>query len=182
MAKQNRLDLFLREVEDPYAQENFHKLRRFLTNLNITDGGLAGPAGPQGPAGPAGPEGPEGPQGPQGLPGSGTEIKTMDCDASVSIGQIVYLSETQNNFAVTHPNNNSPRPFMGIVEDKPTSTTCEVNFGGIINTALPRGTVFASPSGGLQIGYPTSGYTQRMGISFGDGTMFLAPELQRIRL
>ena len=54
MAKRNRLDFLLREIEDPYVQESLYKLKIFLDNLQA-DEGLVGPRGPQGPPGPQGP-------------------------------------------------------------------------------------------------------------------------------
>jgi hypothetical protein len=47
-----RLDLLIREVEDPHAQENFYRLKNYIDN--ISDSVIAGPAGPQGIQGPAG--------------------------------------------------------------------------------------------------------------------------------
>lgn len=47
-----RLDLLLREVQDPIAQENFYRLKNLLSDLSIS--GIPGPQGPQGPAGPSG--------------------------------------------------------------------------------------------------------------------------------
>ena len=61
MAKK-RLDLLLKEIADPYVQENFYKLKTYIENLT-TSGGGTGTQGLTGPAGPAGL------QGPQGIPG-----------------------------------------------------------------------------------------------------------------
>ena len=44
-----RLDLLLREVQDPYAQENFLRLKRILEDIELS--GNAGPPGPPGPPG-----------------------------------------------------------------------------------------------------------------------------------
>ena len=55
------LKLLVKEVRDRYIQENFKRIQRFLDDLDVENGGIAGPQGPPGPPGPAGPQGPEGP-------------------------------------------------------------------------------------------------------------------------
>ncbi len=49
-----RLDLLLKEIQDPHAQENFWRIKQYIESLG--DGSLVGPPGPQGPQGPAGAE------------------------------------------------------------------------------------------------------------------------------
>lgn len=39
MACEQRLDLLLREIQDPYVRENFHKLKRYLDCLAENSGG-----------------------------------------------------------------------------------------------------------------------------------------------
>lgn len=51
------LRLLLKEIQDPYVQENFYKLKLYLDNLEenfLTGEGIVGPQGPAGPAGPPG--------------------------------------------------------------------------------------------------------------------------------
>lgn len=43
------LDLFIKEIDNKHAQENFSKIKDYLSTLSISGG-----TGPQGPAGPAG--------------------------------------------------------------------------------------------------------------------------------
>ena len=57
MTQPKRVDLLLKEIQDPHAQENFHRLKLYLENLKSSTGagsGSVGPAGPPGPTGPAG--------------------------------------------------------------------------------------------------------------------------------
>lgn len=169
MAQQVRLDLLLKEIEDPYVQENFRKLKRYLDCLDLGNQlGVPGPAGPPGTPGAPGQD-------------STPDEKLMNVLATVNVGDAVFQDYTQVNFARTFPNNDSPSPFIGVVIEKPTTTTAVVQLQGLISTALPQGTVFMSLTGDFQIGYPASGKWQRMGYSFGDGTMWLEPEKRRIR-
>lgn len=53
-----QLDLLLKEIKDPYVQENFYKLKSYINNLKTSIG--TGGTGPQGVPGPAGAQGPAG--------------------------------------------------------------------------------------------------------------------------
>lgn len=166
MTQQTRLDLLLKEIEDPYVQENFRKLRRYLDCL---DTGLAGPRGLQGPAGAPGQD------------GSSDQKYIMNMPATVMVGDVVYQDYTQVNFADKFATNDSPDPFIGICITKETSTTGCVQTRGLYDLVIAQGPLFVSATGTLQVGVPASGYWQRMGYSFGDGKIWLEPERIRIR-
>lgn len=51
MKKLKKIDLLLKEIKDPHAQENFWRLKNFLENLELnglTGGNIPGPPGPPG--------------------------------------------------------------------------------------------------------------------------------------
>jgi len=53
--KLKALRLLLKEITDPYVQENFYKLKLYLDSLEVqVSSGVPGPQGPQGPIGPVG--------------------------------------------------------------------------------------------------------------------------------
>lgn len=166
MTTNTRLDLLLKEIEDPYVQENFRKLRRYLDCL---DTGQLGPRGLQGPAGAPGQD------------GTSDQKYIMNTPAAVSVGNIVYQDYTQVNFADKYATNDSPSPFIGIVITKETSTTACVQTRGLYDLAIAQGPLFVSTAGILQVGVPASGPWQRMGYSFGDGKIWIEPERIRIR-
>lgn len=65
MSSLNRLDLLLKEIEDPFVQENFRKIKRYIDCL-VQEGGIGGGGGGTGSPGPPGPAGPAGPAGADG--------------------------------------------------------------------------------------------------------------------
>lgn len=166
MAQVTRLDLLLKEIEDPYVQENFLKLRRYL---NCLDSGQTGPRGSQGPSGAPGQD------------GVSDQEYTFNTDIATNTGDAVFQDYTQVAFVNKFASNDSPDPFIGVIVSKPTGTTATVKTIGLIDTVLGEGPVFMSATGTLQLGVPGSGPWQRMGYSFGDGKMWLAPERTRIR-
>lgn len=166
MAQQTRLDLLLKEIEDPYVQENFRKLRRYLDCL---DTGSLGPRGLQGPVGAPGQD------------GASDQKYIMDVPAAVSVGDVVYQDYSLVNTADKFATNDSPSAFIGVVITKETSTTACVQTRGLLTTALGQGPVFVGTTGILQLGLPASGPWQRMGYSFGNGKLWLEPERIRIR-
>lgn len=169
MAKQ-RLDLLLKEIVDPYVQENFYKLKVYLENTLV--GGSGGSTGPQGPQGPPGAQGPE---------GEADIRKTLDCAVGVAVDDWVYQSTTTDNFAITATDNSPTKGVNGIVLSKPTTTTCEVMFLGITTLAVARGEMFLDASGQASNIAPATGYLQRLGISFGDGQVLIRPDWTRIK-
>jgi len=108
-------------------------------------------------------------------------VHTMNCAASVAIDDWVYQSTTVDNTAVTASDNTQSTPIIGIVKAKPTTTTCEVIQVGYHTFSIARGRMFHSVSGGASLVGPSTGYIQTLGMSFGNGTIFINPEYRRIR-
>lgn len=168
------LDLLLREVQDPAAQENFYRLRKLLEDLESN-----------------GIEGPQGPQGPPGPPGSGgiasqapKLIQTFDTDVGTIATNLVKVSGTN---AVTKIVDNSaaeiPYGIFGVAFSKPSPLQAEVIFTGIVSgysgftAGMP---LFISTSGTPTHTAPTTGMVQQIGFAV-DSTSFFLHLLQPIR-
>ena len=116
--------------------------------------------------------------------GSGTLAnisQIMDCAASVVVNDWVYQSLTTNNRAIKATNNSPNAPVIGIVIDKPTTTTCEVLLNGTYNLAVDRGKMFLGTGGVASNVGPGSGYLQTLGVSFGNGKVYINPNLNRVK-
>jgi len=117
--------------------------------------------------------------------GSPPLVRIMDCALTVAIDDFVYPSSIANNRAVKATTDNTTNPVIGIVRAKPTTTTCEALLVGIHAYTINRGKIWLSSSGGLTLVRPTSPtyeYIQELGWSFGDGYIFINPNLMRIKL
>jgi len=166
MSQTNSLDLLLKEIEDRYVQENFYRLKLYLERLDTAGGDITIIQG----------------GGTTPAPTTADQInKVMGCAITTGVGQWVLQSLSANNFAEPAPDNLTTQPVIGIVIDKPTTTTCTVCLIGLVSTALARGRVYLSATGVGSNSSPASGYMQKLGISFGDGTMFVNPETTRIK-
>lgn len=108
--------------------------------------------------------------------------RVMDCAASVAVNDWVYQSTTVNNRAVKNVDNTISTPTIGIVTDKPTSTSCEVLLIGIYSglSLVDRGVFRLGTGGTATFTVPTTGYIQNLGVSFGDGTVFINPDKHRL--
>lgn len=113
--------------------------------------------------------------------GENNITKVMDCDSSVAIDDWVYQSLTTNCYAEKAADNNPPQPVIGKVIAKPTSTQAEVVVSGIVSDSSVRGRLFLDGSGVASTTPPVLGFVQRIGVSFGDGTILVNPELHRVK-
>lgn len=160
-----RLDLLIREVQDPFAQENFYRLKNLLNDLSIS--GTPGPAGPQGPTGPAGPT-------PTSTP---KVIATFSTDVSTLV---THLLKVNGSSTVTRITDNAsgtiPNGIFGVGYSKPSSTQMEVMFTGIIggysgfSVGLP---LFISTSGVPTHSAPISGMVQQIGFAISSSEFFV---------
>jgi len=105
----------------------------------------------------------------------------MDCSSAVAIGDLVFMSPLADNTAITATNNLTPEPILGIVTGKPTTVKCLVLVRGVIPTALARGKSFVGTDGKMSLTAPLTGYVQHFGISLGNGTLVLKPEIARVK-
>jgi len=155
MRKLKRLDLLIKEVVDPFAQENFWRLRQYTDNIDQY--GIVGPQGPQGPIGPAGPAATTVP----------TVTKVFTTDLGTAAKDLVYINAANT---VTKVTSNSagviPHGIFGIGIVKPTTLSIEVLFMGTVSGYAgftPGQPLFVSTSGTLTHTVPTTGMVQRVG-------------------
>jgi len=105
----------------------------------------------------------------------------MDCDAGLAVDDLVYQDMSDDNRVLKNTDQNSPRPVIGFVASKPTATTAEIVLLGVVSYTIARGPLFVGADGKLSLSGATVGYLQKMGFSFGNGSIYLNPETQRIK-
>ncbi len=160
MRQLKKIDLLLKEIKDPHAQENFYRLKYFLESLEL-NGIVSGPIGPQGPTGPQGP------------PGAGSSegyvLDTFDTPMATAANDFVVVTTT--NTVAKVPDNlttTMPRGIFGVCSNKPTATTADVIFIGRVSgfsgltVGLP---VFVSTTGTATHTAPTTGMVQQIGFA-----------------
>lgn len=166
-----KIDLFFREVVDPYSQENFYRLKNLIDDLGKN--GVQGPQGPQGPPGPAGPQGPAGPS------SVSVPAVTMvyNTDLITQPGDLVYIN---SSMTVTKLTSNSalivPNGIFGVGYSKPTTTTIEVMFTGIMtgySGFTPGLPLFIGTTGVPTHFAPMSGVSQQIGRAVTTTDMFV---------
>jgi hypothetical protein len=161
MVQNAQLTLLLRNIDDPVVQENFRKLKAYIEVLaagqinNTEEISSASDFG---------------------------NTVVMDTSVTAQKGDLVYLDLERTNYARPSHNNTPPSRFIGLVIKKLNATRAEVQMYGIIDVDLPTGPVFAGENGGLRIGIPSTGITQKLGFSFGNGKMLLSPNRNRIKI
>lgn len=148
-----RLDLLIKEVRDPHAQENFWRLKRILEDLELSGG--SGSVGPQGPTGPAGPP--------------GTPTILFATDAGTVAGDLVRINAANtvtkitDNLTATIPNG-----IFGVGLSKPSSLQIEIMFLGVVggySGLTTGGAVFISTAGTPTQTPPASGMLQQIGFA-----------------
>jgi hypothetical protein len=163
-----RLDLLVREVQDPHAQENFWRLRNLIEDL-----GSNGVPGPQGPAGPPGPQGPVGPT-PTTVP---KVVVTFTTDAGTLATHLVRVSAANTVIRITdNLSATIPNGIFGIGLSKPSATQIEVIFMGILGgySGLTIGSpLFISTAGIPTHTPPATGMVQQIGFAVSATELFV---------
>lgn len=156
-----RLDLLIREVEDPHAQENFYRLKNYIDNFQSS--GATGPQGPQGPAGPAGPS---------GVPGTSLVV-TKTAGETISAGKAVYL-DTATVVKLSDHSVVARQKCIGVAKTAATlGNPIEVITDGVFEDAIFSGFTINEPiwvgtSGTLTQTPPTSGVLLEAGYYLGE--------------
>lgn len=161
-----RLDLLVREVKDPHAQENFWRLRNLVEDLSSN--GIQGPQGPPGPAGPAGPT-------PISVP---KLVATFNTD----IGTLAtHLLRVNGDNTVTQITDNAsgtiPNGVFGVGLSKPSALQIDVVFTGIVGGY--SGFTIGSPLFISTLGVPThtppaTGMVQQIGFAVSATELFVS--------
>lgn len=163
--KLKRLDLFFREVEDPYAQENFFRLKAIINDLvdccessdgTTSGGGTGGGTGGGGGTGTAATEAP-------------LIVKVFTTDAGTLAGHLVRVN---GDNSVTRITANTygliPHGIFGVVVSKPATLQARVVFMGTVGgysgftAGLP---LFVSLTGTPTHTAPATGMVQRIGFA-----------------
>lgn len=161
-----RLDLLVREVKDPHAQENFWRLRNLIEDLSSN--GIVGPQGPPGPAGPAGPT-------PISVP---KLVATFNTD----VGTLAtHLLRVNGDNTVTQITDNAsgtiPNGVFGVGLSKPSALQIDVVFTGIVGgySGFTIGSpLFISTLGVPTHTPPTTGMVQQIGFAVSATELFVS--------
>lgn len=119
---------------------------------------------------------------------SGEVTRTMNCAASLAVNDWVHQDPTTNNLAVKTADYTQVEPTIGLVKSKPSPTTAEVLLLGLYSgLTLPagRGRLFLSSTGTAVFSFPSSGtgrFVRQLGIAFGDGTLYVNPNVLAMEL
>jgi hypothetical protein len=90
------------------------------------------------------------------------------CDSATAVGDLVYVSPTDNNFVITAIDNVTVQPVIGVVYAKSQPTVCGVLLLGIKTgyTSLTKGAkVFLSTTGTVTQTLPAAGYHHILGVA-----------------
>jgi hypothetical protein len=157
-----RLDLLIREVEDPHAQENFWRLKNVIQDLSSS--GIPGPQGAVGPAGPT----------PITVP---KLVATFNTDVLTFAGHLLRVNGDNTVTLITDNNSSTiPNGVFGIGYSKPSPLQIDVVFTGIIGgysgftTGFP---LFISTAGIPTHTPPATGMVQQIGFAVSATEIFV---------
>ena len=173
MAKQlKRLDLLIKEVIDPHAQENFWRLKNYIDEL--AKSGLVGSQGPQGPPGPAGPSGST-----TDADFAGALKVTRVANATIVKGDALYaVSSTHVDLASANTSLGEATVFGFALNNADPSEDVEVLILGVLEDAVfsvftLNSPLFLDVTGGITDTKRTSGYHVVVGKALGANQIFI---------
>lgn len=108
------------------------------------------------------------------------------CEATAAVGDWVHLSTTIDGKVIVNIDNLVDTPTIGLILSKPTTTTCRVGLYGDVSgyglAGLTMGReVFLSSTGTETPIAPLLDYIQILGLATSSTSMFLNPQIQRLR-
>lgn len=110
---------------------------------------------------------------------------TLICDVSASVGDLVRASDTIPDGVDVAVDNSEKRPVIGLILNKPTTTSAEILFLGLVNgfSGLTQGaTLFLSATGTVTSTVPPgAGYVQILGSAVDPTKILLSPQLRVVR-
>jgi len=162
LIKQKRLDLLLKEIKDPYVQENFYKLKIFLENFE--GGGAQGPAGNTGATGP------------QGAPGVGGTV-TVIAGETLPALKFVYIGSDGKAYL----GNSATFPETEVIgmttQAGATNSILEiVPFGLVQDPSFTFGysqMLFLTTNGAFSTTVPVTGHRVKLGQGLNNGQIFI---------
>ena len=158
-----RLDLLLKEITDPYVQENFYKLKLFLETLQTSSGST-------------GPQGLPGPAGPQGAPGTGATF-TIVAGETLSALKFVYIAADGKAYlgsSATFPQTE----VIGLTKTAASmgSNVDIIPFGTVQDASFTFGysqLLFLTTLGNFSTTVPVSGHRVKLGQGLNNGQIFI---------
>lgn len=162
MAKK-RLDLLLKEIKDPYVQENFYKLKLFIENLEVGSAST-------------GPQGNPGPAGPQGIPGIGGTL-TVVAGVTLSALKFVYIGADGK----AYPGNSLSYDTSEVIGITLSSVVAGANveiqhYGQLQDPSFTFGysqTLFLTTMGNFSTTVPVTGHRVKLGQGLNNGQIFI---------
>lgn len=111
---------------------------------------------------------------------------SADCLATTAVKDVVYLSSSATRYVLTNSDNKQSMHSIGVVVDKPTTTTATVQTFGPCSLTFSELTVvdkpvFLSATGGLTTSKPSGGYLQTIGFHHYLNMLFIKPSMFRVR-
>jgi len=112
----------------------------------------------------------------------GTPTQTYNCDGTLIVGDLVYLSSVLQSYVLKAENNKTENPVIGIVVKVSSANTVEVSHLGFfnVNTTLSMGhKVYVGADGYFTSDVLDTGYVQVLGVAISETRVYLNPELRR---
>jgi hypothetical protein len=117
---------------------------------------------------------------------SNNQTITLNCDNTATVSDIVYNDTSISNKVIVHTNNTLNVTTLGIIIEKPTSTTAVILIlGNCLETYSGLNLskkVWLSNTGSLTTVRPTSGYLQEIGICLDLNKVFVNINHMKIKL
>lgn len=161
MAKK-RLDLLLKEISDPYVQENFYKLKTYIENL--TTGGSVGAQGTPGPAGP------------QGIPGAGGVLNLISGE-TLSALKFVYVGADGKVYLGNSASYDTSEVVGMTLQAVATGVSVQIlPFGLAQDASFAYGysqTLFLTTLGNVSTVAPSTGHRVKVGQGLDNGKIFV---------
>ena len=111
-------------------------------------------------------------------------ILPFDCDAGAAVGDWVYPDPANDLKVLVNSNNTVIEETIGVIYEKPTTTTANVLIMGIAtgySGLTLGGKIFLSTSGVATQVPPTSGYVQVLGVAVSDTDVLIKPSTERVK-
>ena len=113
-----------------------------------------------------------------------TVVVSRVCLASVAVGDLALESETIVNGVDSATNNTDIRPVIGLVIEKPTTTTCKVLLQGTVEgyAGLTKARkIFLNTDGTVTSTVTSTGYLQCLGTARDVDTIDFNPQINRVK-
>lgn len=110
-------------------------------------------------------------------------VVRFDCDELAEKNDLVYLDPANDNKVLVNQNNSVTFQTIGVIKEKPTSTSANVLILGIFNGfsgLASSGKVFLQTNGKAGQTLPTTGYVHALGIAVSETEILFIPNNIRV--